>query len=176
MRLKYIILYVFLLNVVSCVNCDQNNSVTNDVDTKSYNKSLEEVNRQMLKYESVLIEEYIKANELDVVKTGTGLRYSIINQGEGDVITKGNVVTLEYELSLLSGDLMYSSNIDGCKRFLVGRGGVESGLEEAVMLLRYGSEAIFILPSHLGHGLLGDGSRIPPKAILVYKVKVVDVE
>ena len=56
----------------------------------------------------------------------------------------------------------------------MGIGGVESGLEEAILKLRKNSVAVLILPSHLAHGLLGDSNRIPPKAALVYKIKVID--
>jgi FKBP-type peptidyl-prolyl cis-trans isomerase len=49
-------------------------------------------------------------------------------------------------------------------------------LEEAVLKLKNNSEAILILPSHLAHGLLGDGNKITPKAILVYKIKVIDIK
>ena len=63
-----------------------------------------------------------------------------------------------------------------CILLIVGRGGVESGLEEAVLKLRKNSSAILILPPHLAHGLIGDGNKIPPKAILVYKIKVIDIK
>lgn len=44
----------------------------------------------------------------------------------------------------------------GAKRFLIGQGGVEIGLEEAVLHLRKGDRATLILPSHLAHGLRDD--------------------
>ena len=134
------------------------------------------MNRKMIQYESNLINDYIEKNDLNVIMTGTGLRYQILNEGEGELIKKGDIVTLQYELGLLSGELLYSSDNDGNKVFHVGRGGVESGLEEAVLKLRKNSEAILILPSHLAHGLIGDGNRIPPKAILVYSIKVIDIK
>ena len=62
------------------------------------------------------------------------------------------------------------------KVFLVGQGGVESGLEEGVLLLKQGSKATFLMPPHLAHGLVGDDDRIPARAILKYKVEVVDVK
>ena len=111
---------------------------------------------------------------MNVIQTGTGLRYQIVSQGDGDLIREGNVVTLEYEVRLLNGDLIYSSQNDGRKTFLVGRGGVESGLEEAILKLRKNSTAILILPAHLAHGLIGDGNKVPPRATLVYRLKVVD--
>lgn len=179
MRAKLIILF-FLTTLfvvfISCSNSTPKQEPVQNIDKKELDRSLENVNRLMLQQESDLINEYIEKNNIDVVRTGTGLRYQIIEYGDGDFIKKGDVVTLEYELCLLSGELLYSSENNGNKIFLVGRGGVESGLEEAVLKLRKNTSAILILPPHLAHGLIGDGNRIPPKAILVYKIKVIDIK
>ena len=166
---------IIALLFFSCDNV-KNKKENQHIDDKQLELSLVEMNRKMLQYESELIDNYIEKNNLKVIKTGTGLRYQIVNEGDGDLIKKGDVVTLEYELSLLSGELLYSSENDGNKVFLVSRGGVETGLEEAVLKLKNNSEAILILPSHLAHGLLGDGNKIPPKAIIVYKIKVIDIK
>lgn len=166
-----VIVFLFL----SCDNV-KNRKDSPVIDEKQLELSLEEMNRKMLQYESELIDNYVEKNNLNVIKTGTGLRYQLVEEGDGDFIKKGDIVTLQYELRLLSGELLYSSDNDGNKTFLVSRGGVESGLEEAVLKFRMNSEAILILPPHLAHGLIGDGNRIPPKAILVYSIKVVDIK
>ena len=166
-----VIVFLFL----SCDNV-KNRKDSPVIDEKQLELSLEEMNRKMLQYESELIDNYVEKNNLNVIKTGTGLRYQLVEEGYGDLIKKGDIVTLQYELRLLSGELLYSSDNEGNKTFLVSRGGVESGLEEAVLKFRMNSEAILILPPHLAHGLIGDGNRIPPKAILVYSIKVVDIK
>ena len=164
-----------LFFVVSCSNPKQQNNMQ-DIDKKELNESLENVNRIMLQHESDMINEYVRNNNLSVIQTGTGLRYHIKNQGEGRDIVKGDVVTLKYELRLLTGELLYSSEKEGYKTFLVSKDGVERGLEEAILKLKKNSEAILILPSHLAHGLLGDGDKIPPKATLIYNIKVIEVK
>lgn len=176
MKIRFVAIYMII--VFLFISCDNvNNKKENPViGEKQLELSLEEMNRKMLQYESELIDNYIEKNNLNVIKTGTGLRYQIFNEGNGDLIEKGDLVTLEYELCLLSGELLYSSDNDGEKVFLVSRGGVESGLEEAILKLKNNSEAVLILPPHLAHGLIGDGNKIPPKAILVYKIKVVDIK
>ena len=166
-----VIVFLFL----SCDNV-KNKKDNPVIDEKQLELSLEEMNRKMLQYESELIDNYVEKNNLNVIKTGTGLRYQLVKEGDGDLLKKGDIVTLQYELRLLSGELLYSSDNEGNKTFLVSRGGVESGLEEAVLKFRMNSEAILILPPHLAHGLIGDGNRIPPKAILVYSIKVVDIK
>lgn len=170
-----------LIIIILCmlfISCEKNNVRHNYqvINKETIEESLIETNINLLNKESELIDEYIKENNLDIVKTGTGLRYYIYKQGNGEFIKKGNIITLQYELSLLSGEIIYSSTTDGYKIFEVGRGGVERGLEEAVLKLRNESEAILILPSHLAHGYTGDGKKIPYMATLVYKIKVIDIK
>lgn len=135
---------------------------------------MEEFNKGLVKQENESILKYIENSGNEYVETGTGLRYRIINQGEGDIIKTGDIVALDYELRLLNGDLLYSSDENGRKVFEVGHGGVESGLEEAILHLHRGGEAEIIIPARLAHGLTGDGDRIPPKSTIVYKVKVIE--
>ena len=81
---------------------------------------------------------------------------------------------MEYELYSIAGDLIYSSDSEGVKSFVVGDGTVESGLDEAMSYLHRGDEARLIIPFHLGYGLHGDDRSIPEYATLVYKIKIID--
>ncbi|MFM7473966.1 MAG: FKBP-type peptidyl-prolyl cis-trans isomerase [Crocinitomicaceae bacterium] len=49
-------------------------------------------------------------------------------------------------------------------------------MQEGIKLMRVGEEAKFILPSYLGHGLLGDRYTIPPQAILYIDVKLLEIK
>ena len=143
--------------------------------TKSEMKSsMEKANRYLLNEEEEDIENYVKRHGLTMTSTGTGLRYVILKQGSGQKIEKGETVTLEYELYSIAGDLIYSSENDGVKSFVVGEGAVESGLDEAMTYLHRGDVAKLIIPFHLGYGLHGDDDKIPEYATLVYTIKVID--
>lgn len=160
--------------MLSCDDKKQNKQVAHDITQKQVEDYLEQNNRDFLNYEANKINEYVESHELNVIQTGTGLRYQIHDKGDGVLIKEGDIVTLEYEISLLNGDLIYSSENDGVKTFIVGRGGVESGLEEAILKLSKNSVATLIIPVHLAHGLIGDGNGIPARATLVYNLKVID--
>ena len=98
MRVKLIILFsltAFLVVFISCSNSTSRQEPVQNIDKRELDKSLENVNRLMLQKESELINEYIEKNNLDVVRTGTGLRYQIIEQGDGDLIKKGDIVKLK---------------------------------------------------------------------------------
>lgn len=139
-------------------------------------ESLFEANRKAVKTEDRQIEDFIRRNRWDMKKSGTGLRYRIYEKGRGEKAAGGSVAVIDYEVSLLNGTVLYSSDEQGPKEFLIGRGGVEAGLEEGILLLHAGDHAKFILPSHLAYGLSGDEDKITGKATLVYDVKLLELK
>jgi FKBP-type peptidyl-prolyl cis-trans isomerase len=168
---KYLILMLLLVSF----SCDEKNPKPSQPITKGEMKSsMEKANRYLLNEEAEDIENYVKRHGLNMTTTGTGLRYQILKQGSEQKIEKGEVVTLEYELHSIAGDLIYSSENDGVKSFIVGEGTVESGLDEAMTYLHRGDVAKLIIPFHLGYGLHGDDNRIPEYATLVYTIKILD--
>ena len=122
------------------------------------------------------IEDFIFRYHWKMTKSPTGLRYFIYTRGSGKKAEKGERATLQFTVRLLNGNLCYSSVVDGKKTFKIGYGGVESGLEEGILLLKVGDKAKFILPSHLAFGLLGDQNKIPQNASLVYDVELVEIK
>lgn len=173
---KKIWLIVTLVSFVAFLTecTDNTDNKSNNINWKQEKERLEDANRNLVKQEKEIIDSYIKSNNTEFIETGTGLRYRIVNQGDGAPIKTGDIIKMAYELRLINGELLYSSDNDGLKAFRVGRGGVESGLEEALLHLHIGDEAEIIIPSYLAHGLTGDGNRIPTRSILVYKVKIID--
>jgi len=168
---KYLI-FMLLLAFISCGEKPQKHAET--LSKSEMKSSMEKANRYLLNEEETDIENYIKRHGLAMTSTGTGLRYQILKQGSEQKIGKGERVTLEYELHSIAGDLIYSSENEGVKTFVVGEGAVESGLDEAMTYLHRGDVAKLIIPFHLGYGLHGDDNRIPEYATLVYTIKIID--
>ena len=168
---KYLILFL-IFSVLSCQ--EKPKKPSNPVSKNEMKNSMETANRYLLNEEEEDIANYIKRHGLEMTSTGTGLRYQIMKQGSEQRIGKGEKVTIEYELSSIAGDLFYSSESDGVKTFVVGEGGVESGLDEAMAYLHRGDVAKLIIPFHLAYGLHGDDNRIPEYATLVYSIKIID--
>ena len=136
-------------------------------------QTLEETNQALLEIEQQEIIDFIERYGWDATETGSGLWYYIYGQGGGPLARTGQWATIRYSIRLLTGDLVYESGEEGPKNFRIGRGGVESGLEEGILLMRLGDRAKFIMPAHLAHGVPGDGYRIPKRAAIVYDVELI---
>ena len=54
-------------------------------------------------------------------------------------------------------------------------GGVLSGVSQAIAQLQEGDSAVFIFPPNLAYGLPGDGHRVPRRAIIVYELRILNV-
>ena len=52
---------------------------------------------------------------------------------------------------------------------------VVPGWTEALQKMRVGDEWILFVPPALGYGEVGGGSDIPPNAVLVFRLKLLDV-
>ncbi len=166
---------LFCLMLFSSCSGSQNrkdNDKSRDISLETYIN----INRSLVAREQAKIKAYIDSLNLNMDSTGTGLWYVIDEPGTGSLIRKGQTVTIDYQIKLLDGTVCYDSTERGPREFTVGRGGVESGLEEGVLLLKEGSKARFIMPPHLAHGLIGDDDEIPARAIIVYEVLVTDVK
>ncbi|MGL4597378.1 MAG: FKBP-type peptidyl-prolyl cis-trans isomerase, partial [Bacteroidia bacterium] len=122
------------------------------------------------------INQYIKNRGWEMQMTGSGLRWMVLKKGAGDMAKSGNQVRVNYKITLMDGTVCYASEKDGPKVFLVNEDDVESGLHEAIQLMRKGDQMRFVLPSHLAHGLMGDEDKIPPRASVIYEIELLDIK
>ena len=167
-----IALILLCISLLSCRH--QRRPITKEEYSKT-RKSLIELNKLLVKQDSAKIAGYVKRRNWDMVETKTGLWYMIYEKGSGESSKEGLFATINYNVALLDGTQCYSSDSLGPKRFKIGRGSVESGLEEGILLLKEGDKAKFILPPHLAHGLVGDDNRIPARSIIVYDVELLSL-
>jgi len=109
-------------------------------------------------------------------KTSSGLRYKIIQKGNGAQAEPKNKVKVHYEGSLENGQVFDSSfQRKEPIEFTLGIGQVIPGWDEGISLLKVGDKARFVIPSELGYGSRGAGGVIPPNATLIFDVELVSV-
>ncbi|MGX7668713.1 peptidylprolyl isomerase [Flavobacterium pedocola] len=124
-----------------------------------------------------LAEEALEKLAAGFQKTESGLRYQIIQKGNGKQAEKGKTVSVHYQGALDNGMVFDSSY----KRkqpieFPLGKGHVIEGWDEGIALLQVGDKARFVIPSYLAYGSRGAGGVIPPDATLVFDVELMDVK
>ena len=175
---QYSILFLlssFFLFLASCTDKPKQKPI--EVDAKKLKEDIVNINKPAVVMEQDEINAYIKAHGYVMQSTGTGLRYMFIkNNNKGKKIKVRDEIKVNYKVWLLDGTLCYSSDKKGPKIFAVGADNVESGVHEGVQLMKEGEKALFILPSHLAAGLIGDRAQIPPKSAVVYQIEVIEVK
>ena len=110
-------------------------------------------------------------------RTESGLRYKMIQKGEGKRAEAGKTVSVHYEGSLENGKV-FDSSYPRKKpiEFKLGIGQVIEGWDEGIALLQVGDKARFVIPSDLAYGPSGAGGVIPPNATLIFDVELMDVK
>ncbi|WP_291722056.1 FKBP-type peptidyl-prolyl cis-trans isomerase [Bernardetia sp.] len=108
-------------------------------------------------------------------KTESGLFYTIDKKGKQD-INAGDKVKVHYEGTLLETGEKFDSSFDRGEpiEFPIGVGQVIQGWDEGIPLIGRGGKGTLYIPSNLGYGARGSQGAIPPNAMLVFKVEVME--
>ena len=131
-----------------------------------------DLNKYFVQKDREMIQNYIERKNLKMTESSTGLWYLIKKEGTGDFITDNDHIVMDYDCSLLDGTDCYSSEVLGPKEIILGRSQLEAGLNEGLRMLKNGAEATFIIPPFLAYGLIGDGKKIPSRAVIRYNVNI----
>ncbi len=106
----------------------------------------------------------------------SGLMYVPRQTGDGPKPVVGQEIVVHYEGRFLDGTVFDSSYKTGSPYiFPVGMGQVIKGWDEALLNMRVGDKRTLIVPYWLGYGLNGKGSKIPPRATLVFEIELLDI-
>ena len=167
---------MIIITLVTVMACRQNSGSDSRQVPGTSQDDLVETNRILVRKDAEKIRAYVNRRNWKMLETETGLWYMILEESNGILAKEGYMATINFRISLLDGTVCYSSDIEDPKVFRIGQGGVESGLEEGILLMHEGDKARFIMPPHLAHGLLGDNNKIPPRAIILYDVELINLD
>ncbi len=118
------------------------------------------------------LQEY--AQQEGVTTTESGLRYRVIEEGDGPSPGVEDVVTIHYEGRLVNGEVFDSSQRRGQPaRFPVQ--GVVPGFSEALQLMQTGGRYEIVLPPELGYGDQAPPT-IGPGQTLIFEVQLLEIE
>ena len=114
------------------------------------------------------------AEKPGVTVTGSGLQIEMLVEGEGETPSATDTVVVHYEGSLIDGTVFDSSIARGAPAEF-GLNQVIRGWTEGLQLIKPGGKARLTIPSELGYGPGGVGN-IPPNAVLVFEVELLEVK
>ena len=170
---NYGIINLIMISLLLFAACKSEPADNTGKNLKENQDKLVEINRILVEKDAQKIASFTERHGWNMTETQTGLWYMIYHSGQGVKAQSGMLATIEYNISLLDGTECYDSDRSGPRQFKIGQGGVESGLEEGILFMHEGDKARFIMPPHLGHGLLGDNHKIPARAIIIYEVELI---
>lgn len=133
--------------------------------------------------EKILLAKYIQKFHSGISPSSSGIYYIETKKGTGDSIVAGNYVKLFYRGYLIENNDTagirdgYEFDTSGNYEpfgFTVGSSSVIAGWDEAILRMRQGGEAKWIIPSQSAYAGAVQGS-IPAYSTLVFYVKVYKV-
>lgn len=122
-------------------------------------------------------EDFLAANakKEGVVTLPSGLQYKVITQGNGDVATVNDEVTVKYEGRLLDGTVFDSSYKRPGETAKFRPNQVIKGWTEALTMMPVGSKWELYIPQNIAYGERKAG-KIPAYSTLIFTVEVVGVD
>ena len=167
---------ILLIPLTLMVSCQTPVQEMESKDTDPVSEQFVRANQYMQRRHQDHISAFVERVGWDAHTTPSGLWIVINRAGAGSAIDQGDRVSYSYESMLLDGTPCYQAGEENPKTIVVGSGGVESGVEEGLVLMKGGTEATLLIPPHLGHGNFGDRDRIPGNTVLIYHLKVLEVK
>jgi len=114
----------------------------------------------------------------ETITTPSGLKYQILQEGDGEVATAGDKVKMHYTGWLTDGT-KFDSSVDRGEPFVftLGAGQVIKGWDEGVAGMKKNEKRKLTIPADLGYGKRGAGrGLIPPNATLIFDVEFLGKE
>ncbi len=112
----------------------------------------------------------------EIVTLDSGLQYRVLREGAADAPSpdSNDLVRVNYEGSLIDGTVFDSSYVRGTP-YVTTPEQVVPGWTEALQRMKVGDEWLLYVPPSLGYGARGAPPDIPPHAILVFRIELLDI-
>lgn len=174
------IIYLLLISVFFQWACTDTNE-----------QSIDPIERRRM--DDLIIEDFLRFNNLKAQKTPSGIYYITEKIGKGNLPTFGDTVLFHYtgmvissqvthyEIGKIYGDI-FSTSIYSPKPITMSIGQIYNtpfnlpqAWDEMIRMMRKGQRTTFILPAELAYGRTGIRGIVPPYAIVVFDVEIIDI-
>ncbi|MBS1495043.1 MAG: FKBP-type peptidyl-prolyl cis-trans isomerase [Bacteroidetes bacterium] len=111
------------------------------------------------------------------ITTASGLKYTDIKEGTGAAPSKGKTVSVHYTGTFPDGRV-FDSSIEKKQplTFTIGSGEMIAGFDEGISTMKVGGRRKLVIPPNLGWGSDGAGDIIPPNAVTIFDVELLEVK
>lgn len=117
-----------------------------------------------------------EVSEDEFEETDSGLRYAVLEEGEGETVEEGQPVRMHYTAWLEDGTRIDSSHDYGEPvTFPLGSEQVFPGWNEAVANMNVGDKWQVVMPPELALGEQGAGELVPPNSTLIMELELVEI-
>ncbi len=110
----------------------------------------------------------------DVQETASGLQFTILNNGDGELPAPTDQVKCHYHGTLIDGTV-FDSSVERGQPAVFPVNGVIQGWVEALQMMPVGSKWRLFIPSHLAYGEHGAGAAIGPNTALIFDVELLEI-
>jgi len=122
----------------------------------------------------------LKENK-SVIELPSGLRYEVIKPGTGAVAKPGQVLSVNYTISMVNGQVIDSSTERGQPADLTlsapsPQGGMIAGMFEGLQKTGVGGKLKLYIPPSLGYGDEPGPGGVPPASTLIFEVEILGVK
>ena len=182
--------FTFNISVYEIINQQQLMALQEELYQKQMESSLQKMNEQ-LGIDTVIIDEYLKVNNIKTSKTASGIRYIINKPGSGEKAQSGQTVSVNYTGYVLNGAYFDSSIKEVAEEkgvyspgrepyepltVIIDESNVIQGWHDALKEMNQGCKGTFYIPSSLGWGPQRASDVIVENAIVVFEIEMLDIK
>ncbi len=109
-----------------------------------------------------------------VEETASGLQFTILKTGDGELPTLADQVKCHYHGTLIDGTI-FDSSVERGEPAVFPVNGVIKGWVEALQLMSEGSKWRLFVPSNLAYGERRAGGAIGPNSTLIFDVELLEI-
>lgn len=177
--MKRIYIYGVLFSGLLLACCTQKQEARKPISHTSgtFIKESIERNKKLINKEEKLIEDIIKkdtANNYIASPKGYWYYYDVKSDTETQTPKKGDIANFNYEVTDLSGTVIYSSEEMKTQNYVVDKQHIMMGLRDGIKLMKKGEKITFLFPSHMAYGYHGDNEKIGTNQPVICKVTLND--
>lgn len=144
-----------------------------------YIKESAERNQYIVSDELKAIQQYIKNDSMHkYYQSDSGFWYKYLKANIRDTITPrpGDVVDIEFSIKYLNNEIIYDINETSPKIYVVDKQEIMPGLRRGIKIMSPGERIVFLFPSHLGYGFIGDKDRIGSNQPIICEVFLKEIK